>query len=167
MSKGASRALEDAAQDGRVVAPRVIPFDVTIDVADGAPGFGAGVIGGLPEGNILVLGGVSYATFTKVSGAITDTFTGNYSIGSAPTADGTLNGEEVNVIPSSAISAATAGVSPRTRGAGATASVVDNTAADRELNLNLTIADAAISGAGVVRAQGELHVVYLPKMGDD
>ena len=88
-------------------------------------------------------------------------------IGSAPTADATLSGSEVDIIASTALGAATAGVSPRARGTNATQVILDNTDGSLELNLNLLIDDANISAdSQSLTASGELHIVYSV-LGDD
>lgn len=140
---------------------------ITVNGATGV-GFGTAVLGDLPEGNILFLGAVSYVQITKATAAgVQDTFDGDYSIGSAPTADATLSGSEVDIIASTALGAATAGVSPRARGTNATQVILDNTDGSLELNLNLLIDDANISAdSQSLTASGELHIVYSV-LGDD
>lgn len=133
-------------------------------------GFGSAVIGDLPEGNILLLGAVAYATFTgPTSAALVDTFDGDYGIGSTPADDATITNGDVDIIQSTALGAATAEVSPRARGtsAAATAGVIlDNTDGSLELNLNLLIDDANISGTVAMTATGVLHLSYIV-LGDD
>lgn len=144
---------------------RVTDLAVTVAGASGV-GFGSAVIGDLPEGNILFLGAAAYLQFSEADADVTDTFTGNYAIGTTATADATLDTTDANIVASSSISAATAGVSPVTRGVGATVAMLDNTDGSLELNLNLTIADAAISGAGSMVADGYVQLVYVV-LGDD
>jgi hypothetical protein len=141
---------------------------ITVSGASGI-GFGTAVIGDLPEGNILFFGATGYMQFTKDATAtlVTATFTGNYSVGTAPTADATLNGAEVDLLPSVAISAATAGVSPVVRAANATPVMLDNTDGALEVNLQMLIADAEISGASqLLSATGVIDLVYVV-LGDD
>jgi hypothetical protein len=138
-------------------------------VADGAPGFGTTVIGDFPDGNILLLGAVLYAQFTSTDVDLIATFDGDVSIGSAPTADNVLSGSEIDIIPSTPLNPATGKVSPMVRGisAGATAGVIlDNTDGSLELNLNLLIDDASISGAVDLTVTGALMVAYVV-LGDD
>jgi hypothetical protein len=124
-------------------------------------GFGTVPIGGLPQGNLLLLGATAYAKFRTADTDVITTFAGNYSIGSAATADLTLSGSEVDVIPSTAISAAVAGVSALVRGANATPVMIDNTDGTLKLNLNLLIADASISGTGDFTADGIVSLVLV------
>lgn len=130
-------------------------------------GFGTAVIRDLPEGNILLLGAVAYLQFTKLDAGTLATFDGDYAIGSAPTADATLNGAEVDIIPSTALGAATAGVSPMARGANATQVILDNTDGSLELNLNLLIDDASVSADDQdFTVSGVVTLAYLV-LGDD
>lgn len=139
----------------------------TLAVVDGAPGRGTLVLGDLPEGNILFLGAVSYLRFTTADADITATFDGDYSVGTVPTADNDLaDSGEADLIPSTALGAATAKVSPLVRGTNATQVVLDNTDGSLEVNLNLLIDDAAISGAADFTVEGYVQIVYSV-LGDD
>lgn len=129
-------------------------------------GFGTVPIGDLPPGNILFLGAVAYMQFTTADGDVVATYDGDYSIGSAPTADAALAGAEVDIIPSTAMGAATAGVSPVVRGANATQVMLDNTDGSLELNLNVLIDDVSISGTGDFLVSGVLHIAFTV-LGDD
>lgn len=130
-------------------------------------GFGSAVLGDLPEGNILIMGAVAYMQFTTADGDVQATFDGDYSVGSAATADATLNGAEVDIIPSTSFGgAATAGVSPLARGAQPAQTILDNTDGSLELNLNVLIDDANISGTGDFTVTGVLYLVYSI-LGDD
>jgi hypothetical protein len=130
-------------------------------------GFGAAVPADLPEGNILFLGAVSYLQFSKNGDAdVQDAFDGDYAIGTTPTADATLSGTDANIIPSTALGAATAGLSPVVRGASTTAAIFDNTDESLEININLLVDDANISGTGSMLANGYIDILYAV-MGDD
>lgn len=130
-------------------------------------GFGTAVIRDLPEGNILLLGAVAYLQFTKLDAGTLATFDGDYAIGSAATADATLSGAEVDIIPSTALGAATAGVSPMARGANATQVILDNTDGSLELNLNLLIDDASVSADDQdFTVSGVVTLAYIV-LGDD
>lgn len=173
MSKGLSRSLSRGAPGVQPIVKQTITLAALPVVSSGATGvgFSATVFNDFPEGNILLLGAVAYIQASKdtVAGAAgtLDTFTGNYSIGSAPTADATLSGAEVDVIPSTALSAATAGVSPLTRGTQATQVILDNTDGSLELNLNLLLADASVSADGQnLLVSGQLFIAYIV-LGDD
>lgn len=169
--KGMIRSLKHAKpQNLGVVKQRVAVRALAIQV-DGATGvgFGTAVLGGLPQGNILLLAAAAYLQFTKASTAtgIQATFDGDYAVGTTATADATLSGTDVNIVASSALGAATGGVSPMARGVGSTSSMVDNTDGSLELNLNLLIDDANISADDQdLTVTGIVDVAYIV-LGDD
>ncbi len=130
-------------------------------------GFGSAVIRGLPQGNLLLLGAVCNVRFTHGADAnATATFDGDFAVGTTPASDGTVTGQDVDIIPNTALGAATANLSPALRATNATQAIIDNTAGDLELNLNLLIDDAAISGAAGFTATGFLAIAYIV-LGDD
>lgn len=170
MPKGLPRSLAHA--KGDVLQKVTIPIkDVTISVVNGAPGYGSVALAGLPEGDFLFLGAVAYLQFLTADADITATFDGDFSIGTAATIDGDLaDANEANIIPSTALGAATAKLSPVVRGASTDAlvgGIIDNTANTLNFNLNLLIDDAAaISGAADFTVNGTLYLAYLV-LGDD
>lgn len=170
MSKGLPYSHKRGSQtETPIFKANLLVTDLIVSVVDGAPGFGTAVIRGLPEGNIILLGIVCYFEFESQDGDISATFEGDYSIGSAPTADGVLAGAEIDIIASTAIAAATAGVSPDIKGISTQtqhAKFIDNTANDKELNLNLLIDDLSISGAADFTVNGSVHFLYSV-LGDD
>jgi len=144
---------------------------ITVDGASGV-GFGSAVIGDFPEGNLLFLGAVSYLQFFSADAGVTATYDGDYSIGTVPTADANVSDSgEANIIPSTALGAATAKLSPVVRGTqpnGSLAGVVfDNTDGSLELNLNLLIDDAAISADDVVLTVNGTVTILYSVLGDD
>lgn len=171
MGKGLPRSLARGGAKEPVFKKVFIAENLPI-VVDGASGvgFGSAVLGGLPQGNIVLLGAVSYMKFSTASTDVTTTFDGDYGIGSTPASDATITGADVDVVSSSALGAATARVSPRKRGAtaaGLAGAVLDNTDGSLELNLNLLIDDATISADNVdFLANGELQLLYSV-LGDD
>lgn len=169
MGKGLPRSMKRGKPIEAPIKKLRLPFTnlpLSVVGASGV-GFGAAIPGDLPEGNILVLGAVAYVQLNANGDAdIQATFDGDYSIGSAPTADVTLSGAEVDVIPSTALGAATGGLSPRVRGANATQVMLDNTDNSLELNLNVLIDDANISGTASMLASGHLEFAYIV-LGDD
>jgi len=172
MAKGLRRSLSRGPALLEAVIKETLNLGGTIEV-DGATGVGFGtvVLAGLPQGNFMLLGAVAYVQLTGPGTGHTADFEGDYSIGSAPTADATLSGAEVDIVPSTALAAATANVSPLTRGLQSDGSlcgvVLDNTAGDLELNLNVLIDDADISADDVdFTLGGSVHLVYT-MLGDD
>lgn len=131
-------------------------------------GFGTAVISGLPEGNILLLGAVAYIAITKGSADTVDAFDGDYAIGSAPsTSNAALATTKADIIPSTALGAATGGTSPLVRGANATQAILDNTDGSLELNFNLLIDDASVSADDQdFTVRGVVTLAYIV-LGDD
>ncbi len=169
--KGSRRAINR----GGVAAPilhKVIPIRaLQITNIDGAAGvaWGTVVLQGLEEGNLLILGAVLSCTLTEASANITDTFDGDISVGSAPTADNSLSGAEVDIIPSTALGAAVSSVNTVRAVSTATQGgvILDNTAGTLELNCNVLIDDASIDANDqVLTVDGYMHIVYAV-LGDD
>jgi hypothetical protein len=98
---------------------------------------------------------------------VTTTFTGAFSIGSAPTADATLAGVEVDIVPQTTLSAATARVSPRTRAVNVTQFMLDNTDNSLEININVLIDDASVSANNnACLLNGEIQILYSVMLDD-
>lgn len=172
MGKGLPRSMSrGAAQRQEVIKQNfVISGTVAVTATGAAVGWGTAVIGDLPEGNILLLGAVAYLSLAgSGSDANLDaTWDGDFSIGTAPTADVTLSGAEIDIIGSTALGAATAEVSPRVRAVNATQTIFDNTDNSLELNLNVLI-DAVniVDGATVnLTASGVLQLAYIVMLDD-
>lgn len=172
MGKGLPRSMSrGAAQRQEVIKQNfVISGTVAVTATGAAVGWGTAVIGDLPKGNILLLGAVAYVQLAG-SGAdanLDATWDGDFSIGTAPTADVTLSGAEIDIIGSTALGAATAEVSPRVRAVNATQAIFDNTDNSLELNLNVLV-DAAniVDGATVnLTASGVLQLAYIVMLDD-
>lgn len=186
MTKGLRRTLDRAraAAGGGAIAGtsglffQTIAFDKLIVVPDpgAAIAFASAPLGLLPQGNLWIGCALAYATLTNSAGVgLIAAFTGSFSIGSAPTADATLAGADLDIVPST-VYLASAGATPRTRAAPAVsaapvlmtnnATFLDNTAGDLEANFNLTVADTSISAQATIRVVGELHLV-MAVLGDD
>ncbi len=169
--KGYPRGLSRGDPQQQEIVKQTIAFkDLAVEI-DGATGvgFGSAVIGGLPEGNILLLGAVAYAAISgPTSASLGDTWSGDYGVGTTPASDGTITAGDVDVVQSTALGPAVAEVSPRTRGVtGTTGVILDNTAGDLELNLNVLVDDADISADDIAcTADGELKLAYI-MLGDD
>lgn len=163
-----SRGAAAAAPVVRKVTYPVRNVSVTTAAGVAADGFGSAVIGILPAGNILFLGGISYLQFLTADTDIIATWSGSYGVGTTATADNAITTTEEDLITEATLSAATAKLSPVTRGEKATLAMFDNTAADLELNLNLRIADASFtdSQSAVFTVNGTVELVYIV-LGDD
>lgn len=169
MGKGLPRSMARGAAQRQELVKLTVPIkNVTVTVAGlSGVGFGTAVIGGLPAGNLLFLGAVGYVQFDAPASGITATWSGDYSIGSAPTADAALAGGEVDIVPSTPVGPAVATVSPMTRGANATQVMLDNTDGSLELNLNLLVDDADISANDVaIVANGVLQLAFVVLLDD-
>jgi hypothetical protein len=170
MSKGLSRSLSRGKSTAQPITKQNIQVVETVSVADGAPGFGTTVIAALPTGNLLFLGAVAYLQFTTADADVITTFDGDYSLGTVATVDGDVaDANEADLIPSTAFGAATAKVSPVIRGASTDAlggGIIDNTAGDKYINLNVLIDDASISGAADFTVRGSVHIACIV-LGDD
>jgi len=172
--KGLVRSLGRGAPQSQPIVKQTISVRSLALEVDGATGVGWGtaVAGDFPEGNIVLLGVVSYLQFTgPTDAALVDTWEGDYGVGSTPASDATITAGDVDLIPSTALAAATAEVSPKTRGVqadGAFAGVVlDNTDNSLEINVNLLVDDADISADDLAfTVDGEIYLSYVV-LGDD
>ena len=172
MGKGLPRSMSRGAPQRQEIVRQVVKINhaVAVTATGAAVGFGASVIGDLPEGNILFLGAVGYL---QLSGSGSDanldaTWDGDFSVGTAPTVDVILSGADADIIASTALGAATAEVSPRVRAVNATQAMFDNTDGSLELNLSVLI-DAAniVDGATVnLTARGTLQLAYVVMLDD-
>ena len=173
MVHGLARSISrGVSQDSPIVKQTISVRDLamTVDGASGV-GFGTAVAGGLPAGNILLLGAVAYMQFTgPTSASLNDAWEGDFAVGTTPAGDATLTGADIDIIGSTAIAAATAEASPRTRGVAVTATngaVLDNTDGSLEVNLSLLVDDAHIGADGLAfTCNGEIYLSYVV-LGDD
>lgn len=173
MAKGLPRSLARGnALDQELIKVKELVSVASFVINDpaAAVGWGTAVLRGLPQGNIALLGAVAYATLTAGAGGIIDAFVGDFSIGSAPSTDNSaLTGALDDVVPSTALAAATGGVSPKTRAAsiGADAgTILDNTDGSLELNLNVLIDDTSIAAADTMTGEVEIYLAFTV-LGDD
>lgn len=174
MSKGLPRSMSRGnPQVQEIIKQTVVADGLAIEI-DGATGvgFGSAVIGGLPEGNILFLGAIAYMQVSGPGGdaGLVDTWEGDYGVGTTPASDGTITAADVDLIESTALAAATAEVSPRTRAnhlLADTGQILDNTDGSLEINVNVLIDDASISADDIAcTLDGEVYLSYI-MLGDD
>lgn len=175
MSKGLPRSLASGSPAARSIVRSNLSFSESVDITGVADTVDATtiVIGGLPEGNILLLGAVAYVAVAGGADThIIDDWDGDYGIGTAPQADVDLgDAEDDNIVPSTAIaSAADDKDAPLTRGVSTATEqvIIDNTAGAMELNLNVLIDDNVITDDedGTFALSGTLHIAYIV-LGDD
>ena len=172
MSKGLPRSLSRGKAQTQAVTKIQLPINhtVTVSATGAAIGFGSVVVGGLPEGYLKILSAAIQVQFSG-SGAdanLVDTFDGDFGVGSTPASDATITAGDVDFISSTALGAATAEVSPLLTVADGVDLVLDNTAADLELNLNVLIDAANITDDTSVdlTATGILEVVLVTMLDD-
>lgn len=139
---------------------------VTVSATGAAVGFGSAVIHDFPQGNILLLGIGGSIGFTG-SGSdsnLTDTWSGDFGIGSTPAGDATITGADVDIMASTAIGAATSEAIALARYVEAHGdTILDNTDGSLEVNLNLLI-DAAniVDDSSVdITLSGAVDLAYI------
>ena len=176
MSKGLQRSLARGPRATANIIKERINLEgrtVAVSATGAAVGFGSSVIHDFPEGNILLLGIAGTVGFAG-SGAdanLTDTWSGDFGVGTTPAADATITGTDVDIIASQGIGAAVAEVIAAARFAeahGDAAGLFDNTDGSLEVNMNVLIDAANIVDDETVTLtlSGSLDVAYIV-LGDD
>ena len=165
MAKGLPRSLAHANKAQAPINKMKISVNHPVSslATSTAIGFGSVVIGDFPEGNILLLGAVATLKFTGPTSAnLVDTWEGDFGVGSTPASDATISGADEDIIPETALAAATAEVSPTTRAFLAAPAVLDNTAGALEINLNVLVDAADITDDETVTltVTGDLVLSY-------
>ncbi len=173
MTKGLARSLARGRQTDRKGAIRrhTIALSAESMTVDGAAGAGDGqlVAGQFPEGNIVFISAVAYLQFAGPTGDadLADTWEGDFSVGTTADSGDDLTGTDANIIGSTALAAATAEVSPRTRSTGVTQAIFDNTDGSLEVNVNLLVDDGDISADGIAfTVTGEIELLYSMVLDD-
>lgn len=170
MPKGLRRSISRGPATLQTVRRDVIRLGGQVTV-DGATGVGDGqlVIADFPEGFIkfhgafiaLILGG------TGAQAGLTDTWNGDFGVGTTADTDDALATTDVNIIPSTALGPAVDEVAPLVRVANGTDALFDNTDGSLEVNLNVLVDDVSISADGIVLGvQGHIQLLYS-MLGDD
>jgi hypothetical protein len=169
MSKGFPRAIANNPQVAQTRAIPVKDLPLLVTATGAGVGFGSAVAGGLPQGNVLILGATSYLSFSTEDDDVVDAaFPSTYGIGTTVDANGAIAGTEEDIIAEVTNGAATAKVTPVVRGVGA-GLMVDNTAADVDLNINFALTDEADITDGTTApflVNGTIYLAYLV-LGDD
>jgi len=171
MTKGLPRSLgrSNALKQAVKKISLEIDHDISVTATGAAIGFGSVVLGGLPEAYLKIHAVAIKVQFRGPTSAnLTDTWDGDFGVGSTPASDATITAGDVDFISSTAIGAATAELSPVLTVADGVDLVLDNTAGDLELNLNLLVDAANITDDTVViiRARGVLEVVVTTMLDD-
>lgn len=172
MGKGLTRSLGRAGFQEQIVSKMkiAIDHDVSVFAAGAGIGFGSVVLSGLPEGQLKMLGAAIAVTLSG-SGSdanLTDTFDGDFAVGTTPASDATISVGDEDIIVETALGAATAEVSPLQNVINGVDAVFDNTAADLEMNLNVLVDAANITDAStvVLRAQGVIEFTFITLLDD-
>jgi len=178
MGKGFPRSLKHADKSTVRVARIDVSETLSVTGSTGVAVDQTAVIGDFPEGNILLLGAVANLTFSGpgANGDLSDTWAGDFSVGSTPADDNTLTAADIDMVGSTALAAATAEVGVATRGAmgsdatdgGLLVELLDNTDGSLEINLNLLVdADDITNAVAVdITATGQVYYAYCV-LGDD
>ena len=172
MGKGLPRSLSRGSKQRQVVSKIQLAIDTTVTVSatGAAVGFGTLVIGDLPEGYIKMLGAAAQLSFAG-SGAdanLTDTWAGDFGIGTTPASDATITGTDVDIIASTALGPAVAEVAPTVTAVNATDALFDNTDGSLEINLNVLVDAANIVDDQSVdlTVQGVVELTYITLLDD-
>ena len=171
--KGYPRGLSRGTPQKSTISKLQIPIQglaLTVTSVGAAIGWGTAVLGGLPEGQLKILAVAAQLTFAG-SGAdanLADTWDGDFGIGSTPADDATIAGTDVDLIASTALGAATAEVSLLANAINGVDSVLDNTAADKEVNLNVLIdaADIVDDQSVILTVDGVVEVTFITMLDD-
>lgn len=140
---------------------------VTVANVTGAS-FGGAKLYDFPAGRVLVLGVTASLGFVWTDEDIAQDGSGDFSLGTTITADATLDGTDVNLLPLTAMTDPfVLGVGAATANALAASAHFDGTATAIDLNLNIIIDDADVSdgASDVVLASGTVTVTWV-NLGD-
>jgi hypothetical protein len=162
MSRNYPVSLNQQIRDGKVNGPYRIELrgqSISVLAVTTAIGFGSCVIGDFPNKRLYIRGIKASLGFVKQDANIIATWSGAWSLGSTPTADLTLAGTDVDIIPSTSVGPAVAGriVAPAVGSEVLVTTEITRTwTAAEELNLNLIVnaADITDSTTGVVKVFG-------------
>ena len=165
MPKGLLRSLSRGPVLDRGVIRRVFPIENLAISMTGATGvgFGTAVVGDFETGRVVVVGTRSTLTITEASASIIDTFSGDFGIGSTPLTDGTISAGDVDMLASTAFgpavssSVTVSGVSTATE----FGTILNNDSGALEINLNVLLDDASISGDDDITVNGTVELSYL------
>lgn len=167
--KGLPRSLSRGRKEAKDIVKDTIVLDgvtVTVSATGAAIGFGSAVIGDFPEGNILLLGIAGTVGFAG-SGAdanLTDTWSGDFGVGTTPASDATITAGDVDIIASTAIGPAVAEAIAAARVAESHGDVIfDNTDGSLEINMNVLVDAANIvdDTSVILTLSGTVELAYI------
>lgn len=171
MSKGYPRGLGRGKAQKQIVTKLRLPIEHTVNVAAAGAGIGFGtvVLGGLPEGHLKIMASAINLQLTGPTSAdLSDTWDGDFGVGSTPLTDATISGTDEDLIAETALGAATAEVSPVHVVPNGVDHVLDNTDGSLEVNLNVLIDAADIVDATNVDllAEGYMEITLITMLDD-
>lgn len=141
---------------------------ITVANTTGAS-FGSQQLYDFPAGRIFILGCTAYFGTIDWNGQIAAAGSGDYSLGTTATADATINGTEVDLLPSSAmLDPFVSGVGRSNAGTAlAAAAQFDGTATAKDLFLNVIVDDADVGDTDVdiILFTGTIVVTWV-QLGD-
>ena len=168
--KGLPRSLARASDISIPVKKLVIPIHGEFDVAavGAAIGFGTDLLGVLPEGYLHLLSAAFILKATRDSGNVAAaTFNLKVAFGTVATANADLtDAGNQDIVPATDLGAAVGGVSPtkvQNNVPAEIASIIDNTAADKEVHMNMSIpaADITNDGTASIGLSGAVQLNYI------
>jgi hypothetical protein len=126
----------------------------------------------LPRGDLIVVGGYLHLDAIKVGADILAAFVLSYGLGTVAQADNDLvDAGDVDLKTLTTLAAATAGVSPHSKGglnganvlaSGGATNYLDNNAGTLAVFLNMTLPDASVTGPlSSLRVKGSLRLVTI------
>lgn len=159
---------------GKSASPQRVRFnlkDLVVNVTGGAStakGFGSAVVGGLPEGNILLMGGIAYIALSSTDADVIATFEADFSVGTTATADATLDTTDANIFAETSMGTASSKATAIIRAEKKALEMFDNTAGTSAVNLNVITDDNSVTDSlvGTFLANGYIELVYIV-LGDD
>ena len=175
MGKGLPRSLRRASDIVIPMRKIILPIHGEFDVAaaGAAIGFGSEQLANLPEGYLHLLNAAFALTATRDTGNVaTATFNLKVSFGTVATANNDLtDAGNADIVPATDLGAAVAGVSPlkvENYVPAENASIIDNSANDKEIHMNMTIpaADITNDGTASIGLSGAVQLNYI-KLFDD
>jgi hypothetical protein len=173
MAKGLPRSLGRSAALQSAVKKLTIPLrsvPVVVTSTGIAIGWGTSVISGLPEAHLRVMA-VACSMTLSGNGAdanLSDTWAGDFGIGTTPANDATITAGDVDLIASTALAAATAEVSPTVVVANGVDLILDNTDGLLEVNLNVLVdaADIVDDQSVTLTADGVVEITVITMLDD-
>jgi hypothetical protein len=134
---------------------------VTVANTTGAS-FGGVKLFDFPKGRLLILGSTADLDFNWAGTDIAAAGSGDFALGTTISADATLGGTDVDLLPSSAMTDPFVAGVGRGVGALAASAQFDGTGTAKDANLNIIIDDADVSDAAtdVVLVSGTITIVW-------